>query len=142
MKRRGTTLLELTVATMLILLVVSFMVSLWVNQLKMMGRSRDRMTASSVAELKLEEWTAKGWVQASQDALQPSLSDGELVIRTQMGSATEITLPYKYHVETLEDPDPAKTALVGILRVTVRFPGAENSTYKEVRYQTYLPKQT
>lgn len=139
-KRMGTTLLELTVATMVILLVVVFMTSIWVSHARITGKSRQRTTAL-IAEFTMEEWAAKGWKAASQDALVPALADGHVSVSTKMGLNPEFVMPYTFHVATLEDPDPLKAPLVGVLQVTVQFPGERSdSTFKEIRYETYLSK--
>ena len=141
--RRGTTLLELTVATMVILLIVVFMTSLWIAHARVTGKARYRMTAALVAELKMEEWVAKGWTVAAKDALDASLADGEVQVSTQMGSAQENIIPYVYHVAAVDDPDPLRAPLVGVLQVTVKFPDERsNSPSKEIRYETYVAKPT
>ncbi len=87
----GTTLLELTVATMVILLVVVFMTSIWVSHARITGKSRQRTTAL-IAEFTMEEWAAKGWKAASQDALVPALADGQVSVSTKMGLNPEFIM--------------------------------------------------
>ena len=135
--KRGFSLLEIILGTLLFTTMILFVVTIWAQHARIIGKSRNRMTASFICEFKTEQFISYGYQQAlSQASLPQSPVEVSTVMRGQ-----EITTPFNYTVVVKDPADPVLKDLVGILLVTVYFPDEQaDSTYKEIHYETYLAK--
>ena len=120
--------------------VVVFMTTIWAQHAKIIGKSRNRMVSSFVAEQKTEEWISKGWQNASSASKDPAQNQGFINVTTVM-RGQPITIPYEYHISCFDHPDANQKKLVGILQIAVYFPDEQKtSSFKEIKYETYLAK--
>ena len=139
---RAFTLLELMLAMLLFATVVVFMATIWAQHAHIIGKSRNRMVSSFVAEQKTEEWIGKGWANAFSSSKVAAENQGAINVTTVM-RGQEITIPYKFRIACFDHPDPGLAPMVGILQVTVSFPDEQkDATFKEIQYETYLAKPT
>lgn len=115
--------------------IVVFMATIWGQHAHVIGKSRSRMTAAFIAEQVTETFIAKGYAAAVTES--KAVPMGSFNMTTIMRGQT-IVIPYSYSVNVT---DNAANPLVGVLKVAVRFPDEQNnSTFREIEYETFLAK--
>lgn len=119
--------------------IVVYIAGMWTYQARASKKSRNRMVAAYLGEMKSEEFLSKGYAGAlSSIAAEPTKIDLEVVSR-----GTSVKTPFEYYVLIKECPDLDKKHLVGVLSVTVYFPDeTQGSVFQKVTYETYLSKPT
>ena len=143
MRKRGFNLLELCLAMVLFSTVVVFIAGMWSQQARISVRSRGRLTAAYIAEMKTEELIGKGYNAVRTEVNnQPQPYDVVEVASSSKGQ--ESKTDYKVVLGFLPScPDPDKSDLVGVLSVKVYFPDESDTAHEKfVVYETYLAKPT
>lgn len=127
-------LLEITLAMVLFSTVVVFISSIWTTHARIIGKSRARMVATFLAEQLLEDCINRGYFDCEN--IQ---TPGNFTMSSWM-RGKQIDIDYEYDVTISEHP--AYLNKLKIVKVRVKFPGEdeEDSSYREVVYETMVAR--